>query len=74
MSLGGSLNFSVGCSFWCALFRALVGLPGSIVFVGSFLPARGHVHDLVAEFAGIGEVSRAQLPGLVDGARVLGGR
>ena len=35
------------------------------------LPTRGHVHSLVAEFAGIGEVSRAQLPGLVDGARCL---
>ena len=25
------------------------------------LPARGHVHGLIAEFAGIGEVSRARL-------------
>ena len=38
------------------------------------LPARGHVQGLVAEFAGIGEVSHAQFPDLVDGARVLGGR
>ena len=44
------------------------------------LPARGHVQGLVAEFHGVGEVSRgvhvvrAQLPGLVGGAGVLGGR
>ena len=45
------------------------------------LPARGHVQGLIAEFAGVEEVSRhehvgrAQLPGLVGGSRVLcGGR
>ena len=38
------------------------------------LPARGHVQGLLTDFAGIGEVSRAQLPGLVGGAGVLGGR
>ena len=57
-------------------------------FSGSFacrvptwgLPARGFVHGLVAEFAGMGDVpwgrhvARAQLPSLVGDARVLGGR
>ena len=44
------------------------------------LPVRGHVQDLFAEFAGDGDVprsghvSRAQLPGLVGDAGVLGGR
>ena len=43
------------------------------------LPARGHVQCLIAEFAGVGEVSwsvhvdRAQLPGLVGGSGVLYG-
>ena len=41
---------------------------------------RGHVRGLVAEFAGVGDVprsshvARAQLPGLVGDAGVLGGR
>ena len=45
-----------------------------------FLPARGDVRGLVAEFAGVEEVpgsspvARAQYPVLVGGARVLGGR
>ena len=44
------------------------------------LPVRGHVQGLIAEFAGVGEVSRsvhvdrAQLLGLGGVARVLGGR
>ena len=44
------------------------------------LPARGHLQGLIADFAGIGEVSRsdhvdrARLPGLVGGAGVFGGR
>ena len=44
------------------------------------LPVHGHVQGLVAEFAGVEEVprsshvARAQLPGLVGGARVLAGR
>ena len=29
-----------------------------------WLPARGHVHGLISEFAGIGEVSRARLSSL----------
>ena len=41
------------------------------------LPARGHVQGLIAEFSGVGEVPRsehvvrAELPGLVGGARVF---
>ena len=62
------------CSFGTALVNLLVGVPTW------GLPARGHVQGLVAEFAGVEKVpwscpvARAQLPGLVGGARVLGGR
>ena len=56
----------------CPFGIALVNLLHRVPTWG--LPARGHVQGLIAEFAGTGEVSRAQLPGLVGGARVLDGR
>ena len=66
----------------CWFFGYPSGSAAALYCSGSFacrfptwrLPARGHVHGLIAECGCLGEVSRAHLPGLVGGARVLVGR